>query len=158
MSANFETTIRRLWSGLRLPAPTFRDKPEVTLSIDGTDLKLAETADGRGLAVSGRLGRLSADPGERDGQTRRLLQIGLGLMASNCSWVGPDPDDPAGAAILAEARFDYADGRGDRLIGVIENVIQAVEILSPELSARTRREPDHRGGTGGLEEAMIFRP
>ena len=48
--------------------------------------------------------------------------------------------------------------RANRLIGVIENVIQAVEILSPELSARSRREPDHRGGTGGLEEAMIFRP
>lgn len=158
MSANFQTTIRRLWSGLRLPAPAFRETPEVTLSIDGADLKLAEAADGRGLSITGRLGRLSADPAERDGQTRRLLQIGLGLMMSNRSWVGLDPADPAGVTMIVEARHDYADGRPDRLIRTIENVIQAVEILSPELANRSRREPERRSGTTSFDEALIFRP
>ncbi len=66
MAQDFKSVTTELWAKLKLGPPAFGPTHTLTLSIDGFDVVLSESADGRNVIVSGLAGRLAADAFRRD--------------------------------------------------------------------------------------------
>jgi len=75
MAQDFKSVMSELWAKLKLGAPEFGPTYALTLSIDGFDIGLNESADGRNVVVTGVIGRLAPDAYRREEQVRKLLKI-----------------------------------------------------------------------------------
>ena len=74
---------------------------DITLTVDGLDVWLAESADGRNIIVTGVAGRLSPDLYRREQQVRALLKANLGMLQSSKAGLRLESaDETATAPIL----------------------------------------------------------
>ena len=160
MSNEFRTLVTALWASLGLRPPAFSERPHVVLSIDGFDLELSETPDGRHLLVTGRAGTLSAEPGRRIRQVQHLLEFNLAAVASHRACVSLAPPDHEAPAVLVQGLCGYETAGAADAIRIIQDVVAVLETHAPELTsgrdapARQPRPSDPQ--TAG--EAVIFRP
>lgn len=158
--ADFERTIEALWKQLALGAPTFGETKSIDLVIDGMTVTLSEAPDQRGLHLTGRAGRIATDRAVAERQVRRLLGIAAGLLATNAAVIAPDPDAPEPKPVLVRARYAYQGNRIDRLVAAIQDVLQGIEMVRPELETATVGRPTARPAAESfsMAETMIFRP
>lgn len=156
---DFRKTIEELFARLRLGSPRFAEDQSVTLVIDGISVVMTETGDERGLSISAPIGRLAADRYRAEMQVRRILGLAAGLVVTNGSVIMLEADAADPKPVLARHRHLYGAGRVDRLIDAVQDVLQAVEILRPELEEGRQRPaaPPPRDDFG-FSESVIFRP
>lgn len=160
MSEDFRKLVTDLWSSLGLKAPTFRSTNQMVLNIDGMDVGLSESPDGRHMLVTGNAGRLSADPTRRIGQVQRILELNLAAMTSHRACVSAEPKGADTPAILIQGICSYESNVGD-LTGIVQEVLSLVEAYAPDL--RDERGPAGARARGPakpqpVDEAVIFRP
>ncbi|MGJ0508140.1 MAG: hypothetical protein ACR652_13645 [Methylocystis sp.] len=83
---------------------------QITLTIDGVAIDLAESADGRSLVASATVGPLSSDRGRQESQMRKILEANLAHLY-NCR-AGARLDVSGDVPVLmVECAYDY--GLGD---------------------------------------------
>jgi hypothetical protein len=161
MADDFRAIVSQLWAALGLRTPSFGSDASVVLNIDGIDVLLKESADGRHVIVSGSPGRLSQDPQRRGEQVRQLLTANLGFLQSNQSCVSLGSSEDA-APVRVEAVYAYREGRPDLLKPLIEEVLHRVEIHAPDLAADraapARAQPSQRAFTAVSQDDFIIRP
>jgi hypothetical protein len=157
---DFVRTIEDLFRRLALGRPSFRDERYVDLVVDGITVTLREAPDERGLVLTARAGRLAADRPQADRQIRRILGIAAGLMTTNGAAVMLDTDAPDPKPVLVRNRHVYAPSGTDRLVEAIQDVLQAVEIVGPELQTSAVRPVAVAAARDNLSlsDIMIFRP
>jgi hypothetical protein len=161
MADDFRSVISALWAKLELGEPTFGPSAAVTLVVDGLDVTLSESPDGRHVIVSGIAGQLSPDPRARGEQVRQLLRANLGFLQGNRAGVSLDSTDDA-APVRVQAVSPCAVGRLEELTGLIEDVLYRLEIHSGDLvrgrTASARPPIGHPAFTSLSHEDFIFRP
>lgn len=156
---DFRRSIEDLFDRLRLGSPRFDDSRSIALVIDGISVQLAEAPDERGLTLQATVGRLAADRYAAETQVRRILSLAAGLVVTNGSVIMLEADAPDPKPVLARHRHLYGPGRVDRLIDAIQDLLQAVEIIRPELDARhDRPRAQPLRDDLGFAENLIFRP
>lgn len=157
---DFERTIEALWKQLALGAPSFGETKSIDLVVDGMTVTLSEAPDQRGLLLTGRAGRIAADRAVAERQVRRVLGLAAGLLAGNSAAIAPDVDAPDPKPVLVRARHPYQGNRIDRLVAAIQDVLQAIEMVRPELETAGAGRPAPRptGESFSMAETVIFRP
>lgn len=158
--ADFERTIEALWKQLALGSPKLGETKSIDLVIDGMTVTLSEAADQRGLLLTGRAGRIATDRVAAERQVRRILGIAAGLLATNAAVIAPDPDAPDPKPVLIRCRHPYQGNRIDRLVAAIQDVLQGIEMVRPELETASAGRPAPRPANEAFSvaETMIFRP
>jgi hypothetical protein len=162
MADDFRTLMTQLWASLGLRAPAFAAEASIVLNIDGIDVTLSESADGRHVVVAATVGRLSADPQRRSEQVRQLLKANLGFLQSNAACLSLASTDAA-APVRVEAIYSYRAARLDQLTGLIEDLLHRVEVHAMDLAeapvaATARPQTSHPAFTAVSQEDFIFRP
>lgn len=161
MADDFRSVVTQLWTSLGMRAPSFGADASIILNIDGIDLTLRESPDGRHLLISGTAGRLSADPMRASEQVRQLLKTSLGLLQSNPACLSLASTDAA-APVQIEAAYAFRTGRIASLKALIEDVLHRIELQAPDLasgsSATAGPQTSHRAFTAVSQEDFIFRP
>src|SRR5262245_46398856 len=106
MAQDFQSVVSELWAKLKLGAPAFGDTHSITLTVDGLDVWLNESADGRSIVVTGIAGRLSPDVYRREQQVRTLLKTNLGMVQSSKAGLRLESADET-ATVRVEAAYPY---------------------------------------------------
>lgn len=107
MSGSVRPAVEAIWQVLGVAAPPETIGERYAFTVDDIEMELRLARDGRGIELTGRLGRLAPHPMQATDQMRRLLRLGLGLAAVNRAALVL----PAGAerpALEAMARGDLA--------------------------------------------------
>jgi len=159
MSEDFRKLVTDLWSSLGLRAPVFRSRNQMVLNIDGMDIDLSESPDGRHMLVTGNAGRLSADPTRRAQQVQQILDLNLATMTRHRACVSAEPKGEDTPAILIQGICSYDTSNVGELTGIVQEVLGLVEGYSPQL--RDERGTGARRPTSKpppVDEAVIFRP
>jgi hypothetical protein len=160
MSTEFKAIVGKLWASLGLASPAFKADDEIFLNIDGVEIKLSESPDGRHVLVAGTAGRLSEDPTRRADQVRTLLYSNLAALTSNRSCVGLHPKDAAVPNVIVQGIYPYDINQVDRLMAVVQDVLSYLEALgavvkddrkAPPVKAPTANDP-------AFGDALVFRP
>jgi Tir chaperone protein (CesT) family len=162
MADDFRSIMTQLWASLGLRAPSFGPEASIVLNIDGIDVTLSESADGRHVVVASTVGRLSADPQRRSEQVRQLLKANLGFLQSNAACLSLASTEAA-APVRVEAIYPYRAARLGQLTGLIEDVLHRVEVHAMDLAAgpvaaTARPQTSHPAFTAVSQEDFIFRP
>jgi hypothetical protein len=160
MSVEFKTMAEKLWASLALPPPVFRADDEIVLNIDGTNIKLAESPDGRHMLVSGTAGQLSADPSRRADQVRTILYTNLGALTSNRACAALDPKGVAAAEVIVQAVHPYDHAAVDQLMVAVQDVVAFVEGIANVLKDQHGRSMGraHAAHESAHQDALVFRP
>jgi hypothetical protein len=160
MSVEFKTTVVKLWANLGLTSPAFRADDEIHLNIDGVDIKLTESPDGRHILASGTAGRLSEDPTRRADQVRTILYSNLAALTSNRACAGLNPKDETSANVIVQASYPYDLLQVDRLMAVVQDVLSYVEALGTVLKDQHMPRAARVAATSepDLGDALVFRP
>jgi hypothetical protein len=105
MTGTVRPAVEAIWQVLGVGVPPEAIGSRHSFVVDDIEMELRLARDGRGIELTGRLGRLGAHPQQAADQQRRLLRLGLGLAMVNRA----APVMPAGAerpALEAMARGD----------------------------------------------------
>jgi hypothetical protein len=158
MAQDFHTLVTALWAKLKLGTPAFGPTPAISLAIDGVEVTLSESADGRHLVVSGLAGRLSRDRHYREQQVRKLLKANLGMLQSSRAGLSLEAGADA-AAVRVIAVYPYAADHLDGLMRCIEDVLYRIEFHSGDL-VEAGRTPTLTNPTNAPspQDAFIIRP
>lgn len=159
MADEFHAVITELWTKLKLGVPVFGQGQAVTMTVDGVDVSLAESADGNHVVVSGIAGRLPAQAYQREEQVRRLLRTNLGLLQSNCSGLLLEGSEDT-AAVRVQAVYAYTQRRIDTLIQCIEDVLDRLEMHAGDLGGAAAHASSAavRAVDPAPLDTLIFRP
>jgi hypothetical protein len=160
MSVEFKTVVTKLWASLGLPEPVFRQESSIILNVDGTNVELSESQDGRHVVATGTAGQLSADPSRRAHQVRRLLQMNLATMATRRACVGVEPKGADTPDVVVRGVAAYDGTRINRLTEVIEDVLFLTEAHQADLKEHSETMAARRRAPGSqpAEDTVIFRP
>ena len=158
MAQDFRTLITELWAKLKLGAPRFGDTETIALSIDGLEVILSESADGRHLLVSGLAGRPARDQHAAEEEVRRLLRTSLGLVQGNRAGLRLDTSGEM-PAFRVEGAYPYAANRLDDLTKLIEDVLFRLELHAGELAvSRPGRQTGRPAFTQLSQDNIILNP
>jgi hypothetical protein len=158
MAQDFRSVMSELWTKLKLGAPDFGPTHALTLSIDGFDIGLNESADGRNVVVSGVIGRLAADAYRREEQVRKLLKSNLGMLQSSGAGLSLETTDET-ATVRVQAIYPYAANRLDLLTRGIEEVLFRLEMHAGDLTVARGRGPARESAVAPASlETFIIRP
>jgi hypothetical protein len=157
MAQDFQSVMSQLWGRLKLGAPAFGPSHSLTLSIDGLDVRLDESADGRHVIVSGVAGKLAPDAFRREQQVRNLLKTNLGMLQSSKAGLSLESSDER-ATVRIEAAYPYAANQIELLTRLIEDVLYRLELHTAELTAERERRQAGAPVMSATEETFIFRP
>lgn len=158
MAEDFEAAITALWGRLKLGTPAFGPNKTALLAVDGINLQLNESADGRHIVISGMAGRLAPNPHRSEAQVRALLKANLGLLKSNRAGLSVDSSDAA-SPVRVTSTYAYALKRPELLDRLIEDVLYRVELHAGELTIETTRQAAGSKPTPQVShETLIIRP
>ena len=159
MAQDFKSVMSELWAKLKLGAPDFGPTNALTLSIDGFDIGLNESADGRNVVVTGAIGRLASDAYRREEQVRKLLKSNLGMLQSSGACLSLETTDDT-STVRVQAIYPYAANRLDLLTRGIEEVLFRLEMHAGDLAVARGRGPATRepAVAAASLETFIIRP
>jgi hypothetical protein len=156
MADDFHHVIANLWTALGLSSPKFRPEGITTLTVDGLDIKLALTGDGRHIAVSSKAGQLSANPSLMDEQITRLLTSNLRTLPHHRAGSWLDDQDSPTPVVVVQGISPCSSAAMDCLVGTIGDVAHLAGEYGRELSGHSAQP---RAQEEGLPDDMvIFRP
>ena len=163
MEEEFRHVVANLWTSLGLSWPKFGPEGVTTLTVDGRDITLALTEDGRHIAISSNAGELSVNPGLMDQQVALLLRSNLRTLASNRACCHLDDNSSPTPVVMVQALAPCSSAFVDRLIETISDVAHLAGECARELGGHAAPPPRRRPSAGlSLEdlagELVIFRP
>jgi hypothetical protein len=161
MSEDFQRLVTKLWASLGLPAPVFRAKNRIVLSIDRIDVELAESPDGGHIILTARAGRLSAgDPMRRAEQVQNILYSNLGSLTSHRVCVSVDPKGADDPTVLVQGISAYETAGAAELTGVVQDVVAVAEVHAAELTGERARAAGRTPASNqqAVGDTVIFRP
>jgi hypothetical protein len=164
MADEFRRIIASLWRSLGLAAQQFRPEGPVMLTVDGLELKLALIEPGHHIAVSSRVGQLSANPARMDEQIARLLQSNLRMLSHNraCCWLedsGLDGTDPEPPVAVIEAISPCHLASMNHLVAIIGDVAHLAGEYGRELGGIMPQPRVERLKEESFsDDLVIFRP
>jgi hypothetical protein len=160
MSDQFRRTIADLWDTLALPEPVFSDMPSIILSIDATDVTLAESQDGRHIDLSSAAGRLSGDQIGRTMQIRDILTANLQTLLSMRAAVSIENMDIQHPDVVVRSVYAYSGGTLGHLVNALGDVVALSQAHGIKLQNAAAGRSEGRGPARIAEEdySMIFRP
>ena len=156
--AQFESLASALWERLGLGEPQFGEPGRVLLRIDDARVDLFDSERGQ-MIVESMIGNLAEDRAASSRQVRLILNVNIGLLLANDAGIYLKTIPSRETALVARSSCSYSEGRLDKLIKKIEDVVQTVEYCQEDLR-RFLHQGSHVGRAGARigDEDLVFRP
>ena len=154
MEEEFRHVVANLWTSLGLSWPKFGPEGVTTLTVDGLDITLALSEDGRYIAISSRAGELSANPALMDEQVAHLLRSNLRILASNRACCHLDDKSSPTPVVMVQALAPCRSAFVDRLVEMIGDVADLAGECARELGGHAAPQ----AGRGALARGSRGRP
>lgn len=131
-SSHFQQFVQDLWKRLGLSPPSERER-SLSFHVEGLTIFCEDAPDERHALLTGQVGRLSADPPQRERQVSRLLQLNLAHMSSYPVCVYLDKTEDLPPLVKVQIICPYDSRFTNVIIGQIEALVSILEIYTPEL-------------------------